>query len=52
MADLVAIISSCVRLDGERRAKRTMETIVGALTGSHGLVAQEREQEVGEDATR
>jgi hypothetical protein len=53
VADVVAIVSSCcVRRHGERRAKRAMETIVGALRSPHGLVAQEQAQEVAEDATR
>jgi hypothetical protein len=50
VADLVAIVSSyCARLYGPRRAKRTTETIVRALTGQEALVADEREQEVAED---
>ncbi len=53
VADLVAIVSSfCARLYGQRRAKRKAETIVRELTGPQALVAEEREQEVAEDATR
>jgi predicted site-specific integrase-resolvase len=53
VADLVAIVSSfCARLYGQRRAKRKTETIVRELTGQEALVAQEREQEVAEDAAR
>jgi putative resolvase len=51
LADLVAIIYSfCARLYGQRRAKRTTETIVKELTGQDAAVAAVRE--VAEDATR
>jgi putative resolvase len=53
VADLVAIVYSFyARLYGQRRAKRKTETIVRELTGQEALVAQEREQEVAEEATR
>jgi predicted site-specific integrase-resolvase len=59
VADRVAIVSSsCARLYGQRRAKRTTETSVRELTGQDALVgeapvAQAREQqEVAEDAPR
>jgi putative resolvase len=53
VADLVAIVYSfCARLYGQRRAKRKTETIVRDLTGQEAPVAEEREQEVAEDATR
>ena len=53
VADLVAIVYSfCARLYGQRRAKRKTETIERELTGQEAPVAEEREQEVAEDATR
>jgi predicted site-specific integrase-resolvase len=42
VADLVAIVSSfCARLYGQRRAKRTTETIVKELTGQEALAMEE-----------
>jgi predicted site-specific integrase-resolvase len=55
VADLVAIVYSfCARLYGQRRAKRTTETMVRELTGQEAPVADEREREweVAEDAPR